>query len=516
MASPTIRDGEEMSSRRQFMGSAFSVAAMSFNRTSFATLKSDVGKHREILELSATQALQLIRDGELTSERYAAALLAQCERNSALNAFIWLNRERLLEAARASDKNRAHTHRRALQGLPIALKDNIDTQQAPTTGGTPALRGNQPRVDAPVASSLFSAGALLLGKTNMHELAFGVTSNNVAFGAVHNPYNSAMIPGGSSGGTAAAIAARMCPAGLGTDTGGSVRIPAALCGIAGLRTTSGRYPLQGVVPLSHTRDTVGPMARSMADLALLDTVITGDSAPVQSPGLKGLRLGVPRAYFYENLDAELAPVIDTGLRRLQDAGCVLVEADFADIEKLAAISGRLSFYECMADLSSYLNSHGSPLTATDVVRQIASPDVRELYDINVLGPKAPTLKWYQHAMAYDRPALQSAYRAYFKNNNVAAMAFPTTALPARPIGQDVEVELNGKKVPTFLTYLRNARPVTSAGIPSLSIPVGVTASGLPVGLELDAPERQDRALLGIGMAIEKLFGKLPAPEIAYG
>jgi Asp-tRNA(Asn)/Glu-tRNA(Gln) amidotransferase A subunit family amidase len=345
-----------------------------------------------------------------------------------------------------------------------------------------------------VASSLFSAGALLLGKTNMHELAFGVTSNNAAFGAVHNPYNSSMIPGGSSGGTAAAIAARMCPAGLGTDTGGSVRIPAALCGIVGLRTTSGRYPLQGVVPLSHTRDTVGPMARSMADLALLDTVITGDSALVQSPGLKGLRLGVPRAYFYENLDAELATVI----------------------EKLSAISGRLSFYECMADLSRYLSTHGSTLTATDVVHQIASPDVRELYDINVLGPKAPTLEWYQHAMAYDRPALQSAYRTYFKDNNVAAMAFPTTALPARPIGQDVEVELNGKKVPTFLTYLRNARPVTSAGIPSLSIPVGSTASGLPVGLELDAPERQDRALLGIGMAIEKLFGKLPAPKIAYG
>jgi Asp-tRNA(Asn)/Glu-tRNA(Gln) amidotransferase A subunit family amidase len=487
---------------------------MCCNQTRFA--RAGARDDQEMLELSATEALKLIRDGALRSERYAAALLAQCERNSALNAFIWLNRDGLLAAARASDQQRSKNPKTPLHGLPMALKDNIDTKDAPTTAGTPALRANQPRVDAPVASSLFSAGALLLGKTNMHELAFGVTSNNAAFGAIHNPYNFAMIPGGSSGGTAAAIAARMCPAGLGTDTGGSVRIPAALCGIVGLRTTAGRYSLEGVVPLSHTRDTVGPMARSMADLVLLDTVMTGATAPVQPPQLKGLRLGVPRAYFYENLDAELAPVIESGLQRLRDAGCVLVDADFSDIEKLSAISGRLSFYECMADLSSYLKSHDSTLTATEVVRQIASPDVRELFDTNVLGPKAPTLEWYQHAIAYDRPALQSAYRNYFKDHNIAAMAFPTTSLPARPIGDDVEVELNGKKVPTFLTYLRNARPETSAGIPGLSIPVGLTASGLPVGLELDAPVGQDRALLGIGMAIEEQFGKLPAPKIAYG
>jgi indoleacetamide hydrolase len=504
-----------MITRRRLLESSLALSAMSCNRISFARSGGGTGDNRELLELSATKALELIRNGDLSSERYASSLLAQCNRNTALNAFIWLNRDGLLEAARALDKQRGTNHHAALSGLPIALKDNIDTKDAPTTGGTPALRGNQPRADALVAASLFSAGALLLGKTNMHELAFGITSNNAAFGPVHNPYNSVMIPGGSSGGTAAAIAARMCPAGLGTDTGGSVRIPAALCGIVGLRTTAGRYSLEGIVPLSHTRDTVGPMARSIEDLALLDTVITGSSASIRPPSLKTLRLGVPRGYFYDNLDAELAPVVESALLRLREAGCVLVEADFADIEKLSAISGRLSFYECMADLSNYLSSHGSSLTATEVVRQIASPDVRELYDTYVLGPNAPTLEWYQHAIAFDRPALQAAYRAYFRNYNVAAMAFPTTALPARPIGQDIEVELNGNKVPTFLTYLRNARPVTSAGIPGLSIPIGLTTSGLPVGLELDAPEGQDRVLLGIGSAIENLFGRLPAPEVAY-
>ncbi len=505
-----------MYSRRQFVGYGLTVAAMSLDQTSFAKLRTGAGESRELLELSATEALRFMRAGELTSEHYAATLLAQCERNASLNAFIWLNRDHLLESARAADGQRSTNHPQALRGLPIVLKDNIDTAQAATTAGTPALRDNHPRTDAPVAASLFSAGALLLGKTNMHELAFGITSNNAAFGAVHNPYDTAMIPGGSSGGTAAAIAARMCPAGLGTDTGGSVRIPAALCGIVGLRTTAGRYSLRGVVPLSHTRDTVGPMARSIDDLVLLDDVITGNVAPVPSVKMKGLRLGVPRAYFYENLDAELAPVIEESLRKLRQEGCTLIETDFPDIEKLSAISGRLSFYECMADLSQYLIEHDSTLTAGEVVQQIASPDVRDLYAAYVLGAKAPTLEWYQHAIAYDRPALQAAYRAYFANNEVAAMVFPTTALPARPIGEDAEVELNGKKVPTFLTYLRNARPVTSAGIPGLSIPAGLTASGLPVGLEMDAPEGNDRSLLGIGATLERVFGRLPAPKIPYG
>ena len=182
----------------------------------------------------------------------------------------------------------------ALHGLPILIKANIATANVPTSAGTPALRDYRPASDAPVVARLFSAGAILLGKTNMHELAYGITSNNGAFGAVHNPYNPALIPGGSSGGNGAAIAARMCPAGLGTDTGGSVRIPAALCGIVGLRPTVGRYSGAGIVPLSRTMDTAGPMARSVEDLVLLDSVITGQNAPVQPAALRGLRLGAAR------------------------------------------------------------------------------------------------------------------------------------------------------------------------------------------------------------------------------
>jgi indoleacetamide hydrolase len=496
--------------RRSFITGILSAAAA--NLWAMPSAEPANYPDRELLNLTATEVLTMFDSGHLTSERYCEAVLAQCNRRKDINAFIWLNSEHLLDASRAADRKRKGKSDAPLLGLPLALKDNIDTLDAPTTAGTPALRGHRSTSNAAVASSLFSAGGLLLGKTNMHELAFGITSNNAAFGPVHNPYNPAMIAGGSSGGTAAAIAARLCPVGLGTDTGGSIRIPAALCGVAGLRTSSGRYSVRGVVPLSHTRDTVGSMARSVLDLALLDSVLTGDRKPITPPAFKSMRLGVPREYFYGNLDAEIAPVIATALQTLRDDGCTLVEGDIPDFENLTAISSRISFYECVADLSRYLSDEGIKLSAGDVIKQIASPDVRELYEMYGLGAKAPTQEWYEHAINVDRPALQAAYRTYFREHNVVAMVVPTTVLPARPIGDDKEVELNGKRVPTLVTYARNTRPVTSAGIPGLSLPVGLTSTGLPVGLEFDAPQDQDRQLLGVGLAMEHLFGKINAPS----
>jgi mandelamide amidase len=249
------------------------------------------------------------------------------------------------------------------------------------------------------------------------------------------------------------------------------------------------------------------------DLILVDSIITGESAAVEPVRLKGLRLGVPRSFFYEDLDSELSPVVESALAKLRDAGCILVEADIPDIEKLSAISGRLSYFECMADLARYLKDSGIPLTAREVVAKIASPDVKKVYEESVFGPKAPTAESYQHALTVERPALQAAYREYFRTQDVAAIVFPTTILPARPIGDDTDVELNGKRLPTLLTFTHNARPVTSAGLPGLSIPIGQTASGLPVGLEFDGPEGADRSLLGMGLSAEKVFGRLRAPAV---
>lgn len=502
--------------RREFvLASLAGLAGLAHKATAEPPQEPRSDTYSQLLDLTVTDAVALLRSGDLPAETYATALLSQCVRQRQLNAFIYLDENRVMDGAVAADKRRrSGAELGPLHGLPVPMKDNIDTADAPTSAGTPALRRHRPKANAPVAQSLFSAGAILLGKTNMHELAYGITSNNAGFGAVHNPYNTSLIPGGSSGGTAVAIAARMCAGGLGTDTGGSVRIPAALCGIVGLRPTVGRYPGRGIVPISHTRDTAGPLARSIQDLVLLDSVITADARPITAMGLRGTRIGIPRGFFYDNLDAQLVPVVESALAKLRDAGCVLVEADVSDVQKLAgAITAPISFYESLADLSEYLKASGSDLSVTDVVAQIASPDVKALYEEFIVGPKAPTLEAYQTAMDKGRPALQAVYRDYFSDQNVVAMAFPTTPLPARPIGQDKEVELNGKQVSTLFTYLRNARPMTAAGIPGLSLPIGMTPDGLPVGLELDAPLGEDRRLLSLALAMEQVFGKLKAPQI---
>jgi Asp-tRNA(Asn)/Glu-tRNA(Gln) amidotransferase A subunit family amidase len=504
---------DESIGRRDFLLSTLlAVGSVSLMGRVGLASKAQRGGAPSLVDLTASEVVLLLRSGDLSAERYAKALLEQCREQRALNAFIWQDEAQVLEAAQSADKRRNTGHVGPLHGLPILLKDNIDTADAPTTAGTPALRTHRPRADAPVAAALFSAGALLFGKTNMHELAASITSNNAAFGAVHNPYDRVMISGGSSGGNGAAIASRLCPAGLGTDTGGSIRIPSALCGIAGLRPTLGRYSLQGIVPYSHTRDTAGPMGRTVKDLVLLDSVVTGDDSDVRPARLKGLRIGVPRSYFFENLDSSLVAVVEKALALLHDAGCVLIEADIPRVQELyASAATPISYYEALHDLSVYLKESRTNLTIQQVVAQIASPDVKSIYETSVTGAQAPTQEAYYTAMAQTRPALQAVYREYFQKYNIVAVAFPTTVLPARPIGQDAEVEINGKKLSTFSAFLHNTRPMTLTGIPGLSLPIGLTAAGLPVGLEFDGFWEKDRDLLGLGLSMETLFGVLPAP-----
>jgi mandelamide amidase len=185
-----------------------------------------------------------------------------------------------------------------------------------------------------------------------------------------------------------------------------------------------------------------------------------------------------------------------------------------DVEALSGAATRaITFYESLVDLSRYLEASGCDLTVHDVAAQIASPDVKEVYDQFILGPKAPTLEAYRTAMERDRPALQAAFRDYFRKQNLSAMAFPTTLLPARSIGEDKEVRLNGKSISTLTAYSHNTRPMTLSGIPGLSLPIGMTETGLPVGLELDAPSGEDERLLSLALAAEHVFGKLAAPPI---
>ena len=463
--------------------------------------------------LTATEAAQTIAAGRLKSRDLVEELIERVESNAHLNAFIALDAPTIrADADRADEKIARGEALGPLHGVPIALKDNIDATGYATTAATPALRHHLPATDAPIVSALRRAGSIVFGKTMLHELAFGITCNNPAFGPCRNPYNPDMIAGGSSGGTAVAVAARLTTAGIGSDTGGSVRVPAGLCGIAGLRPTLKRWSQTGIVPIASTRDTAGPMARSIADLELLDFAVTGEATSNEPASLRGLRLGVPRDYFWSDLETETADACNQMLDKLSDAGVELSEINIEDIAALdAAVSFVVALYEPLADIPKYLSASGSSITLKDVVDAIASPDVRatmqSIVDPNTRVPRAS----YYQAMNEFRPQLIKTYKNYFSQTRVEAVLFPTTPLTARPLGDDETVQLGDVRVPTFPTFIRNTDPGSNAGIPGVTVPVGLSPKGLPIGLSLDGPTGSDKRLLRIAAAIEGIAPPTPAP-----
>jgi mandelamide amidase len=443
-------------------------------------------------------------------------LLDRCAQRHALNAFIALEPERVLAAARACDRARRAGHRTGpLFGLPIPVKDSVNTAEYPTTAGTPALRHFQPAADAPIVQALRAGGAIVLGKTNLHELSFGWTSNNLAFGAVHNPYDPARIPGGSSGGTAAAVAARMAPLGVAEDTEGSIRVPAALSGIAGFRPTTGRYSTQACAPISPLFDQVGPHARTVADLALFDSVAAKDWRPLAVTPLRGVRLGIVRDYFFSGLDAEIERVTTRALERLRQAGVELVESELPGLAALIdLITDPVQNHDTRFALPRYLEQYHAGVSFEQLVQQ-ASPDIRAEFQSDVLAdaPHAVTEAAYAAAVQTHLPQLRKLYADYFARTGVAAVIFPATMVPAPLISSgEVDITIGAATVSFETAIARNIAPGSTAGLPGLVLPAGLTTAGLPVAIELDAPSGNDRSLLGLGTAIADLLGPLPAPR----
>ncbi len=468
---------------------------------------------------SATDVAAAICARRVSAESVVQAYLSRARSRPELNAFVTLDAKGALQAALDADARLARGEPcRPLQGVPIVIKDNIQVAGLPATAGTPALRDFIPLADAPVVKVLRDAGAIVLGKTNMHELAFGISGYNTSFNTgprpgVRNAYDVSRAAGGSSSGSGAALGARMAPMALGTDTGGSLRIPCAFNGCVSLRPSVGRYSQEGIAPISHTRDTAGPMAISVADVELLDRLVTG--APRASAAdLRSVRLGlVPD--FLANLDADTRAAFDAAIGKLRSAGATVIEVQMPGLGTLnAAIGFPLALYEAHDDMVAYLARYRPELDIRQLASEIASPDVKGTFDALVLprqlpapGGTVPARPVYEAAMATHRPALQRLYAATFAQHRLDALVFPTTpkvAMAATPDASSVE---------NFVLYIQNTDPGSNSGIPGLQLPMGMgTQVKVPIGLELDGPAGSDRRLVAIGMAVEAVLGRLPAPS----
>jgi mandelamide amidase len=475
-----------------------------------------------LYDLSATEALRGMEEGRFTSEELVESLIDRYEDTVWINALIGFSPEWARAAARAADIRRRRGKAGPLTGLPIIVKDNIDVVGFRTTCNTPALLDYEPESQGPVIQTLLEAGAFVFSKANMHELAFGPGLGKAPpgeqviyghFGAVLNPYDRNASTAGSSNGVAAALAARTAPVGLGTDTGGSVRNPASFCGVVAFRPSVGRYSQAGVVPISHTRDTIGPMARTVADLALIDRCISGQERPSSDSILSRLRLGAPRDFFYAGGAPEVLSVIEGELDRLRDLGVEIVEAEMPGMERLIAASGEIiAIYEVRTLLSRYLEQSGSGVTLEELVDRVATTGLADFLREILFRMVVPESS-YQEALTQLRPAIQDIYRKYFADHRVDAIIFPSTLIAAPHEGETTTIVRNGVQLSEFQVVVHNATPSSIVGTPGLSIPVGMTDDGRPISIALDGPRKSDQALLEIGMAYENSRPEFPGPNL---
>jgi len=446
--------------------------------------------------------------------RIAGTLEAVERAQPALNAFITVTAEQATEEARVAEQElAAGASRGPLHGVPVGIKDLVATQGTRTTAGSAILRHWIPKRDAPVVWVLRLAGAILVGKTNTHEFAFGTTNDNPHYGAVRNPWNPALTTGGSSGGSAAAVAAGLLPVALGTDTAGSIRIPSALCGAVGLKPTYGLISTRGVVPLSKTLDTVGPIGRTVADVEM---ALTGLGVGVRGPGegggaphaprprpqppfsLEQLTIGVPEHYVFDRVDPEVEQGVREVLRALVAAGAKVRPIAIPELERCWEVGISIVRPEALA-----FHSRWYPRRAAEYGEDVA----RALEAARDIPASA--------YLAARRSRREIARAVRHSLRDVDLLAGPTVPILAFPNADAYRPVLAGGELPrhalTRLTY-----PFSLSRLPAISVPCGLSKSGLPIGLQLAAGPRQEALLLAAARAFEEVRGPWPEPPVFFG
>jgi aspartyl-tRNA(Asn)/glutamyl-tRNA(Gln) amidotransferase subunit A len=449
--------------------------------------------------MTIQEASEGLRAHRFSAVELATAAISRIDRhNPELRAFITVTPAQALNQAREADRELAQGKDRGpLHGIPVALKDLFATRGVRTTAGSRIHENYVPKVNATVVEKLLAAGAVLLGKLNMHELAYGITSANPHFGAVRNPRNLQHSPGGSSVGSGAAVAAEMVFMAMGTDTGGSIRIPASFCGTVGLKPTYGRVSRYGVLPLGFSQDHMGPLARSVRDAALGLNAIAGhdpldptssrrpivDYVPDGDCGIAGVRIGFPDSFFFDCLDGDVEAAVRGAVARAEVLGAKIRPVRLPDMEALNAIARIVLLSEASAVAEPYPED-----------RSLYGADVRALLDQGRLVPATD----YINAQRLRRQMRREFNRVW---KEVDCLITPATPMPAPRIG-DTKVALGGREEDVRLAATRLVRPVNALGYPALSLPCGLSVAGLPLGMQIIGPAFGEALVLRVGAALE--------------
>jgi aspartyl-tRNA(Asn)/glutamyl-tRNA(Gln) amidotransferase subunit A len=458
---------------------------------------------------------RLFRNRKLSPVELTRVMLARIARlNSKLNAYITVTAELALAQARKAEAElfaprgrKGRRDRGPLHGVPISLKDNIHTAGVRTTAGSKILRDFIPKEDAVVVAQLKDTGAVLLGKTNMHEFAYGVTSNNPHYGPVRNPWDLSRIPGGSSGGSAAAVAAGLCYGSIGTDTGGSIRIPAALCGVVGLKPTWGRISSEGVVPLSPLLDCTGPLARSVRDVAILTAAVyvrVGREPNFRNPSTlrpnpKKFSLGLPQQMFFDALSPEVRSAFDSALRDLSRLGMKTADISIPLLDETEEAGNLIAW----AEAALFHRQQGYfPARAAEY-----GDDVRSRLET---GTKVSAVDFLQ-ALEIQKQLVQQFHLA-LAEADIDALVVPTAPIEAPPLNQETS-RIGAHDYQTRALLLRLNRPANLAGTPSLTVPCGFTRAGLPVGLQIMGGASSESVLLRIANAFERARPQTRRPAL---
>jgi aspartyl-tRNA(Asn)/glutamyl-tRNA(Gln) amidotransferase subunit A len=447
------------------------------------------------VSLSVEQAGRLIRSGELTVTDLVEAYLTRIDRlEPRINAFITITGERARQQARELDRELSNGQWRGpLHGIPIGLKDNMDTAGVLTTAASELFSARVPDSDAEVVRRLADAGTVMLGKLNLHEFAIGGTSAVTHYGPVHNPWKLDYIPGGSSGGSGAAVAAGMCAAALGTDTAASVRMPASFCGIVGFKPTYGLSSIRGIIPLSESLDHVGPMCKTVADCALMLQAMAGyDPGDVTSirtelPDYRAalrlptsaLRLGVPRELFFEDLDAEVSRAVDAAIDVLGSMTSLTTDVELPPTPPFLPILAEAYGYHAEYVEDEANHALYKPVTLARILGGANTPRVE-----------------YQHAIR-ELTLARKAIDAVFED--VDLLITPTS--PVLPHTIDTAEEHADETIPE--KSARNTLPFNFYGIPTITVPCGFSASGLPIGLQISGPRLGEARVLSMAHAYEQ-------------